>query len=258
MITLYQFQFSHFCEKARWALDFKGLPYTCKNLLPGPHLKVAKKLAPKTCLPILVHDGTVVQDSSAIITFLDEKHPDGLLTPRDASLAKEALDWEKYLDEEIGVTLRLWFYFHTLPDRERALRFLLEGAPWYGRPLMAVIYPGVRDAMRKAMNINADAAEKSEKRLLAALDRLDDALRGRRFLVGDSFSRADLTACALLSSYCASGRSDAELEAAYPVQACELRKRHATRPFFGWVIDTCKRHRRPSHTVRDSRPSRPH
>ena len=27
MITLYQFQFSHFCEKARWALDYKGVPY---------------------------------------------------------------------------------------------------------------------------------------------------------------------------------------------------------------------------------------
>jgi glutathione S-transferase len=41
MITLYQFQFSHFCEKARWALDYKDLPYTCKNLLPGLHTRVA-------------------------------------------------------------------------------------------------------------------------------------------------------------------------------------------------------------------------
>jgi glutathione S-transferase len=248
MITLYQFQFSHFCEKARWALDFKRLPYACKNLVPGPHLNVAKKLAPKTCLPILVHDGTVVQDSTSIITFLDEKHPDRPLTPRDGAMAKEALDWEEYLDEEIGVTLRLWFYHHTLPDRKRARRFLLEGAPWYGRPLMALIYPAVRDAMRKAMNINADSAKRSEARLLAALDRLDGALQERRFLVGDSFSRADLTACALLSPYCASGRSDAELEVAFPPEACELRSRHVTRPFFGWVRDTYKNHRQPEYT----------
>jgi glutathione S-transferase len=38
MITLYQFQFSHYCEKARWALDYKGLAYAPKNLLPGPGL----------------------------------------------------------------------------------------------------------------------------------------------------------------------------------------------------------------------------
>jgi glutathione S-transferase len=243
MITLYQFPFSHFCEKARWALDFKRLSYACKNLVPGPHLNVAKKLAPKTCLPILVHDGTVVQDSSAIITFLDEKHPERPLTPCDAAMAKEALDWEEYLDDEIGVPLRLWFYFHTLPDRNRAKRFLLEGAPWYGRPLMALVYPGVRDAMRKAMNINADSAKQSEARLLKALDRLDRAVQERRFLVGDCFSRADLTACALLSTYCASGKSDAELEIAFPREACELRSRHVSRPFFGWVTDTYKNHR---------------
>jgi len=25
MIKLYQFQFSHYCEKMRWALDYKGI-----------------------------------------------------------------------------------------------------------------------------------------------------------------------------------------------------------------------------------------
>ena len=51
MTTLYQFSFSHFCEKARWAIDYKEETYTIKNLLPGPHLNVTKKLAPKTCVP---------------------------------------------------------------------------------------------------------------------------------------------------------------------------------------------------------------
>jgi Glutathione S-transferase, N-terminal domain len=27
MIQLYQFPFSHFCEKARWALDYKSIAY---------------------------------------------------------------------------------------------------------------------------------------------------------------------------------------------------------------------------------------
>jgi glutathione S-transferase len=243
MITLYQFPFSHFCEKARWALDFKGVSYACKNLVPGPHLKVTKKLAPRTCVPILVHDGSVVQDSSAIITFLDEKHPGRSLTPCDGALAKEALEWEEYFDEEIGVPLRLWFYFHTLPDRSRAQRFLLEGAPWYGRPLMALIYPGVRDAMRRAMNINAESAKKAEARLLKALDRLDGAVQGRRFLVGDCFSRADLTACSLLRTYCASGKSNTELEIAFPEEIRESHNRDASRPFFNWVADMYKNHR---------------
>jgi glutathione S-transferase len=199
MIELYQFQFSHYCEKARWALDYKGISYKPRNLLPGLHVKPARKLAPETCLPIIVDGGTAVQDSTAIIDFLDGKYPQRPLTPQDSAQAKAALDWEEYFDEEIGVTLRLWFYYHALPDRKRALRFMLDGASWYGRPVLAVIFPRVRSVMIEAMNINPDSAKVAEERLLAALERLDNALQDRRFLVGNQFSRADLAACALLS-----------------------------------------------------------
>lgn len=246
MITLYQFQFSHYCEKARWALDYKGIRYKERNLLPGLHIKVTQKLAPKSSLPIIVDNGTVVPDSTSIITFLDKEYPDRPLTPRDPQETKQALEWEEYLDEEIGIPLRLWFYYHTLPDRDRTLRFMLDGAPWYGRPLFALIFPKVRAAMIEQMNIHAESARQSEERLLAALERLDGALKERRFLVGDCFSRADLTACALLSPYCAPGRTDAEVSVAFPEQVCAMRDKHRTRHFFGWVLDIYRNHRRPA------------
>lgn len=245
MLTLYQFKFSHYCEKIRWALDYKGLPYTKRNLLPGLHFKVAQKLAPKSCLPIIVDGRTVVQDSTAIITFLDQVSPDHPLTPGDSQQAKEALEWEEYFDEEIGIPLRLWGYYHTLPDRDRALRLILDGAPWYGRPLFALIFPKVRTAMMEMMNIHAESAKKSETSLVAALEKLDGALKERRFLVGDCFSRADLTACALLSPYCAPGKSEAEISAAFPAHVCALRNGHKTRRFFSWVLDIYRNYRQP-------------
>jgi glutathione S-transferase len=127
MITLYQFAFSHYCEKARWALDHKGIAYNPINLLPGLHLNAARKLAGTGSLPILVDDSTVVQDSTAIITYLDQRFPDHPLTPEEPAAAREAMAWEEYFDEEIGAPMRLWFYHHALPDRRCALRFLLEG-----------------------------------------------------------------------------------------------------------------------------------
>jgi glutathione S-transferase len=245
MITLYQFPFSHFCEKARWALDYKGLPYAAANLLPGLHGKAARKRASRSSLPILVAEETVVQDSTSIITFLDEKFPHRPLTPQNPQEAREAWAWEEYFDEEIGVPLRLCFYYHTLPDRERALRFMLDQAPWYGRPLFTLIFPKVRAAMMEMMNIGDESARQSEQRLEAALEKLDGALRERRFLVGDRFSRADLTACALLSPYCAPGKSEAEVSAALPAQVAALRDRYRTRPFFRWVIETYRNYRQP-------------
>lgn len=54
MMKLYQFTFSHYCEKARWALEYKGIAYQPVNLLPGSHLRTVQKLTPKERPPGVV------------------------------------------------------------------------------------------------------------------------------------------------------------------------------------------------------------
>lgn len=66
MITLYQMPISHFCEKIRWTPDYKGIAAKRRNLLPGFHARIARTLAPQTHLPVLEHDGVVIQGSAAI------------------------------------------------------------------------------------------------------------------------------------------------------------------------------------------------
>ena len=102
MFALYDFRFSHYSEKARWALDFKGIPYTPRHLLPGFHLRTARKLAPRSCLPILEADGAVIQDSTEIINFLEQTFPDPSLTPPDPKDARAAIEWEDYLDRKLA------------------------------------------------------------------------------------------------------------------------------------------------------------
>ena len=53
MIKLYQFPISHYCEKIRWALEYKGLEYRKVNLLPGFHIKTTTKLVGKSSVPVL-------------------------------------------------------------------------------------------------------------------------------------------------------------------------------------------------------------
>ena len=104
MIQLYQFPFSHYCEKTRWALDYKGIPYRVVNLLPGVHRWTVGELAPETCVPVLRDGEITVQDSTAIIDYLDTRYPNPSLTPDAPGTARQALEWEEYLDEEVGVT----------------------------------------------------------------------------------------------------------------------------------------------------------
>src|SRR5688572_28746122 len=135
MFELYDFTFSHYSEKARWALDFKGVRYTPRHLLPGFHLRTTRKLAPRSSVPILKTDEAVIQGSTQIIDFLEQTFADRSLTPADPNAANSAMQWEHYQDGEVGVTLRLWLYYLTLPDRDRALRFLCADAPWLQRSL---------------------------------------------------------------------------------------------------------------------------
>lgn len=135
MIELYQFPFSHYCEKVRWALDYKCITYLTINLLPGLHFRRLAKFVPKSSVPVLRDGKTVVQDSSAIIDYLDVRNANPALTPPEPKAAREALDWEEYFDEQIGANLRLWFYYHTLPECRIALSFLLQGVAWQHSPV---------------------------------------------------------------------------------------------------------------------------
>ena len=198
-LVLYQFPISHFCEKARWALDYKGLDYTTKNLLPGLHVKTTKKLAARSSVPILEHDGRSVQGSEQIITYLDEHFPEKKLTPVNSHDAQFALEWERYLDREIGVHLRRYVYHTLLQHPDLVIGFFATGGPFWAKPFLKVVFPKLSRTMRKLMDINEATAAKSRQSMLMALERLNDALDEKSYLVGERFSRADLTAAALLA-----------------------------------------------------------
>ncbi len=68
---LWQFTFSHFNEKARWALDYKGIAHVRRSLLPGPHIPKVKMMTGQTTVPVMVMNGETIFDSTRIIAALD-------------------------------------------------------------------------------------------------------------------------------------------------------------------------------------------
>jgi len=199
LTKLYQFFISHFCEKTRWALDYKGIPFQSVNLLPAFHLWTTRRKGPRSSVPILYYEGRHLQDSTHILDFLEAERPEPPLIPRDAQDQEQALEWEEYCDEEIGKHLRRCFYHYLLDEPKLMPRLLTLQSPWYRRYLFALAFPGIKRLMRRAMRIYPEPAKKSEQRLEAALEKLEGTLKQRDFLVGNAFSRADLSAAALLS-----------------------------------------------------------
>jgi glutathione S-transferase len=241
MLTLYQFPISHYCEKVRWALDYKGLEYTTKNLLPGIHLVVVKKLARRSSVPVLVDNKTVIQDSTDIINYLDRHYPDRPLTPSDTSMEKEITEWERYVDKEVGVHLRRYFYSILLDHPKVVIPFFTHNGPWYGRPFMQLAFPALRKKMLTSMDISKQTAMVSLNHLDQAINRLADHMRDREFMVGNSFSRADLAAASLLAPLCSPAGYGLDWPDSFPEGIEKVMARYKDK--VSWVSDLYRNYR---------------
>jgi glutathione S-transferase len=196
---LYQFPISHYCEKARWALDYKGLDYQLHNLVPGAHRRTVQRLAAGSSVPLLVIGERVAHGSANIITLLDELAPEKPLTPVDASQRGEAIAWEQWLDSQVGVDVRLVCYHTLLNHRDIVTHYFRQGGPWWSGLFLRFGFGKLRRLMRERMGIDDAACESALVRLDAALERLETAYAEREYLVGRRFTRADLAAAALFA-----------------------------------------------------------
>jgi len=195
--VLWQFALSHYAEKARWALDFKGVPYIRRSLLPGPHIGRIQKMTGQTATPVLELDGAIIHDSTRVIEAIEKKWPEPPLYPAVPKDLERALALEDFFDEELGPYLRRWGYFYLLPHSSIVASMFTSQAPLSKKILFRAMFPFVRPLMIKKMRIYPADAEEARKKTIAALDRLIAELQPSGYLVGDRFTVADLTAAAL-------------------------------------------------------------
>jgi len=196
--VLWQLQISHYVEKVRWALDYKRIPHIRHSLLPGLHAVKTKRLTGDTSTaPVLTFDGRSIGDSTRIIGAIEERWPEPPLYPEDPAQRRRALELEEFFDEELGPHIRRAFYHELLPHPGLVVPLFTHGRPRAARALLRTGFPLLRVAMRRRFDINANAAANSRAKIVAAMDRLEREISSSGYLVGDSFTVADLTAAAL-------------------------------------------------------------
>ncbi len=201
-LKLYQFAISHYCEKARWALEHKQLDYQVINLLPGMHVKTVKKIAARSMVPVLTHGEQIVQGSTEIISYLDQTFKPSPLTPTQDHERRETEYWEALADKQIGPHVRRVCYHILLEHRKAVVPRLAEGGPWYGKILLSRVFPKLRERMQVILKINEETVKESFAQIDNAIDMISKRLEQRKYLATDSFSRADLAVAALLGPLC--------------------------------------------------------
>jgi glutathione S-transferase len=198
-LTLYQFPISFYCEKIHWQLDAKGLPYTLRNLVPGLHRRVTKRLAGRTTVPVLVDGATALGDSAKISLYLENTYPAVPLLPPPGPERERARELETWFGDAIGPHVRRWVYGHIIQGKADLGAFMFAGydAPqvWL-RPLLA---PVLKRVLPRVYSIYPPQVEESRVKILEGLDRLEREIGGdpSRYLVGSSLSLADITVASI-------------------------------------------------------------
>jgi glutathione S-transferase len=199
MLRLLTIPISHYCEKARWALDRAGLPYREERHVQGIHRAYALRAGGGETVPVLVADGEVIGDSADIIAWVDRRlAPEQRLLPGDPGELERARALCARFDGELGPRGRRLMYVHVFSQPREMLAFNNAGVPRWEDRAIRLGWPLVKRVITRALDITPGVEVADEAAVWREFDYVAEQLAdGRPYLLGERFGAADLTFAAL-------------------------------------------------------------
>lgn len=207
MLELYTAAYSLCSQKVKLVLAEKNLEWKnhSLNLLTFENLQPSYlRLNPKGVVPTLIHDGTIITDSAAIIRYLDEQFPQPPLTPAEPLLQEKMKSWinlqNQFPMRELmygnyrgieGVLLR-----RSVQIKQKLLPQLMQANPDLKEHYEAKL-DDVRQWNASIQNVNEIATINA--RIDPMLAQLEEQLSQTDWLCGATYSLADAVWTAVLN-----------------------------------------------------------
>ncbi|MGP0100588.1 MAG: glutathione S-transferase family protein [Solirubrobacteraceae bacterium] len=193
---------SHYCEKARWALDRVEMPYREERHVQGIHQLAARRAGGGVTVPVLVTPDGAIGESQEILAWVDQRTPaEHRLFPEESEARREVERLCRRFDEELGPKGRRLMYVHMLAQRKLALSFNNEGVPVWEDRAIRYGWPLIVRFVRRALDIRPGIEIEDEAAVWREFDYVAELLAdGRPYLCGERFGAADLTFAALSAS----------------------------------------------------------
>ncbi len=194
MLELYHHGSSACAAKVRFALGEKGLQWAGHyvDILAGEQFRPEfLAINPKGVVPVLVHDGAILTESTVICEYLEESFRDPPLYPDSPIERARVRLWTKAVDEELHPACSAITY--VVSHRHTILRkgagsfeeFMRRGAG-EGTAARALKWQWIQHGL-------AAPGAADQIRLYAAfLEKMERALRESAWLVGRHFTMADV------------------------------------------------------------------
>jgi glutathione S-transferase len=174
VIRLYRARFSTNSERVALALAYKGLEAESVWIEYSDRSEV-ERVSGQGLVPVVDYDGEVVVDSMEIVRFLEERHPQPPLFPREPERRAEVLVFVDWFN-------RVW-----------------------KRP------PNEIEAELSKLDLDRRRIDELAGLMRAYLDLFEDLLAGREYLMGNEFGAADIAAFPFLKYAVLGDPEDTEL-----------------------------------------------
>ncbi|CAI9110317.1 OLC1v1010319C1 [Oldenlandia corymbosa var. corymbosa] len=102
-LLLLDFPLSPFCQRVKIALEEKGIAYKHQeeNLFGGKSELLLKSNPIHQKVPVLLHDGKPICESTIIVQFIDETFPSPPLLPSSSYERSRARFWADFIDKKL-------------------------------------------------------------------------------------------------------------------------------------------------------------
>jgi glutathione S-transferase len=197
MLELYQFELSHYSEKVRLILDYKGLDYRKIEVTPGMgQLELFQKSGQRQ-VPVLKDGDTYIPDSTEIALYLERKYPDKPIIPTTPKKKGFCLALEEWADESIGTKGRKALIGALNKNQAFRTSFLPPDVPDIVKTLVGAMPGNVLDVLGAGVGMGGDAMKSAEASLKQDLEALCLMLSDSPYLLGDLPTLADFAVAGL-------------------------------------------------------------
>ncbi len=176
-LELLELYLSPWSERMRWVLDLKGLPYRRRSYQPIVDEAELRQKTGMTTAPVLFADGEVIGDSDVSVDWLEIHHPSPALLPADAALRAQVRVFELAATEALAPCARL---------------------AWIGRVKAMNLQP-IADHFAAKYSWSPEAEARGARLVRVLLADLTPHVAAHGYLVGDAFTRADVTVATMLA-----------------------------------------------------------
>lgn len=194
MLELYHFEPYANSMKCLICLEEKGLAFESRYvdiLRFEQHTVAFVKINPNGQVPVLIHDGKTIVESTVINEYLDDAFPKTSLRPSDPAARARMRVWSKWVDEILmqSVSMIGW------QVRFRPLAQSMSKAEFAER-MKRVPLKEIREKweITAGPGFSEGQLEDSRRKICWFVERMEQALRESPWLAGRYYSLADINA----------------------------------------------------------------